>query len=364
MRIGLVIYGTLETLSGGYLYDRELVKYLESCGDQVEMVSIPWRNYPQHLTDNLSRSTYQRLAGLQVDILLQDEVNHPSLFLTNSRLKKRQETPIIAIVHHLRSSEEHPFGRKMLYRAVEKSYLQTVDGFVFNSHTTREVVESLIGDNKNSVVSFPAGDRIASDLTTRQIQTRASRDGPLQVLFLGNVIARKGLHVLLDALGGIPKDQWQLSVVGSLEMDQDYTDQVMYRVSSKGLMDSIEFLGPLDEHELEQVMESSQLMVMPSSYEGFGIAYLEGMSFGLPAIASTAGGAAEIITHGEDGFLVPPNVPSKLREHLMEIISDRELLAKMSLAALERFQCHPTWENTSRRTRNFLQSWLNQVDGS
>ena len=52
MRIGLVIYGSLDTLSGGYLYDRKLVEYLRAQGDTVEVISLPWRNYAAHLTDN------------------------------------------------------------------------------------------------------------------------------------------------------------------------------------------------------------------------------------------------------------------------------------------------------------------------
>ncbi len=54
MKIGLVIYGSLDTLSGGYMYDRMLVDYLRAEGDTVEIISLPWRNYAAHLTDNLS----------------------------------------------------------------------------------------------------------------------------------------------------------------------------------------------------------------------------------------------------------------------------------------------------------------------
>ena len=83
MRIGLLIYGSLDTLSGGYLYDRKLVEHLRQAGDSVEIVSIPWRSYPAHLADNLSLRLYRRLRDLPVDILLQDELNHPSLALVN-----------------------------------------------------------------------------------------------------------------------------------------------------------------------------------------------------------------------------------------------------------------------------------------
>jgi hypothetical protein len=43
MRVGLVIYGSLDTLTGGYLYDRALVNYLKALGDEVEVISLPWR---------------------------------------------------------------------------------------------------------------------------------------------------------------------------------------------------------------------------------------------------------------------------------------------------------------------------------
>jgi hypothetical protein len=127
MRFGLFIYGSLETISGGYLYDRQLVSYLEAQGDQVEIISIPWRSYTQHLLDNLSRDLYSRLINLQVDILLQDELNHPSLFDLNRRLKKSVNYRIISIVHHLRSSEDHPAWQNQFYSAVEKRYLKRVD---------------------------------------------------------------------------------------------------------------------------------------------------------------------------------------------------------------------------------------------
>jgi glycosyltransferase involved in cell wall biosynthesis len=364
MRVGLLIYDSINTLSGGYLYDRQLVGHLESQGDQVVIISIPWRNYLRHLADNFSRSLYRRLVELPVDILLQDELNHASMFKLNGQLKKETDYQIISIVHHLRCSELHPGWEKRLYRSIEKRYLQGVDGYVFNSHNTRQVVEDLIGGEKAFVVAFPAGDRLKPVLTLSQINTRAKQEEPLRLLFLGNVIPRKGLSILLEALTPITHHRWHLSIVGSLEMDMRYADGIVRKVKANGLDDRVKFFGPLDENELKKVMVSSQLMVIPSSYEGFGIAYLEGMGFGLPAIASAAGGAAEIITHGVDGFLIPPGNSTLLREALYQVIEDRELLAQMSRAALERFQCHPTWEDTTSRIRDFLVNMLEQRESN
>src|SRR5512143_3227650 len=114
MRVGLVIYGSLETLSGGYLYDRQLVEYLRGCGDTVDVISLPRGNYARHLADNLSHNPWRRLQS-SFDVLLQDELSHPSLLRLNRQLHGRVAYPIISIVHHLRSSERHAPGAQEVY---------------------------------------------------------------------------------------------------------------------------------------------------------------------------------------------------------------------------------------------------------
>jgi glycosyltransferase involved in cell wall biosynthesis len=109
-------------------------------------------------------------------------------------------------------------------------------------------------------------------------------------------------------------------------------------------------------------MQSSHILVIPSYHEGYGIAYLEGMGFGLPAIATTAGGTREIITHGVNGFLVPQENAFRISEDISRMINDRQLLIKMSKAALERFHQHPSWENSMSRIRPFLERNVNQED--
>lgn len=356
MKIGFIIYGSLDTLSGGYLYDRKLVEHVLSQGDHVEIISLPWRNYLFHLGDNLSPTLARRLAGLRPDILIQDELNHPSLFWLNRRLSKTKSYPIVSIVHHLLSSEERPMWQNNFYGWVERKYLQSVDGFIYNSHTTRKVVESLLGDVYPGVVAHPGGDRLTNSIADDEIVARASEPGVLRLIFLGNLTPRKGFHVLVDALQLLPKDAWQLTVVGRLDLDHAYTRLVHRQVNRARLEESIDFMGPLGKEDLPKYLARSHAMVVPSSYEGFGIAYLEGMGFGLPAIASTAGAAKEIIEHGVNGFLMPPGDAKALAGFIRQLWLDRELLAAMSLAARRRFTANPTWEETVSRIRNFLQS--------
>ncbi len=136
MRVGLVIYGSLDTLSGGYLYDRMLVRQLEQSGHAVTLLTLPWRSYPRHLADNFAREWTARLQQAPVDVLIQDELNHPSLVWVNRRLAGRVPYRTVSLVHHLRSDEEHPFYLRWFYRWLERSYLNSVDSLIANSVTT------------------------------------------------------------------------------------------------------------------------------------------------------------------------------------------------------------------------------------
>jgi glycosyltransferase involved in cell wall biosynthesis len=116
------------------------------------------------------------------------------------------------------------------------------------------------------------------------------------------------------------------------------------KAGERGLAGRVRFTGPLDEAELAKQMQTSHLLALPSSYEGFGIAYLEGMGYGLPAIGTTGGGAAEIITGGVDGILIQPGDAVTLASCILALAADRRHLLRLSLAARRRFLAHPSWD--------------------
>ena len=366
MRIGLLIYGSLDTLSGGYLYDRKLVEHLRLAGDSVEIVPLPWRSYPAHLVDNFSLPLYRRLRDLSVDILLQDELNHPSLALVNRRLRRlRPRYPLISIVHHLRSSERHPRRLLPLYRAVERCYLRTVDGFIFNSRTTRQAVAELRGERENlaplgGVIAYPAADHLAAPDgggAQQLISARQSSPGPLRILFVGNLIARKGLHHLIDALCRLPQADWRLDVIGDDAVDSAYAAAVRRQIGAGRLEDNIRLHGRVSDSELAQQYSAAHLLAV-LSYEGFGIVYLEAMAYGLPVLASVHGGGGEIVSSGVNGFLVEPTDADGIAGHLSALGGDRERLAALGQKARQRFASHPRWADSAAAIREFLAAYV------
>lgn len=358
MKIGLVIYGSLDTLSGGYLYDRKLVEYLRSRGDIVEIISLPRRNYAAHLADNFHFrlphvvAEKQSPARQRFDLLVQDELNHPSLIFAN---RGKHPYPVISLVHHLRCSELRPKWQNALYRAIERKYLQSVDGFIFNSKTTGRAVDRLVENRKRNVVAYPPTDRFGEPISEEEVRSRAQTN-PLRILFLGNVIERKGLHILLEAVSVQPS-AFRVDVVGSLTSEPAYAKRIQQSVAQTNLSSFAFLHGPLDQEPLIEKLKQAHVLVVPSSYEGYGIVYLEGMGFGLPAIGTTAGAAGEIIEDGKTGYLIEPGNAKSLAARLQSLAEDRGLLTRLSCEARKRYLRQPAWTETAESIRNFLYSF-------
>jgi glycosyltransferase involved in cell wall biosynthesis len=149
-----------------------------------------------------------------------------------------------------------------------------------------------------------------------------------------------------------------VDVVGSLTSEPAYTKLIQELIAQEHLSSFVFLHGPLDKEPLIEKLGQSHVLAVPSSYEGFGIVYLEGMCFGLPAIGTTAGAAGEVIDHGKTGYLIEPDDSHALAEHLLSLAEDRELLRRLSLNARGRYLRQPSWEETARSIRAFLQRVL------
>jgi glycosyltransferase involved in cell wall biosynthesis len=277
--------------------------------------------------------------------MLQDELAHPSLVLANRDLPY----PIVSVVHHLRASE--PRRLSPLYRAVERRYLATVDGVVCNSAATRDAVTALGVDPDATVVAPPAGDRFDPAIDDAAIGERAD-ERPLRVAFVGNIAPRKGLDTLVEGVARA-EAAVELTVVGRA-VDEGHVADVRRLVRERGLGDRVRFAGRLSDADLGDTLRESHVLAVPSRYEGFGIVYLEGMSFGLPAVASRAGGAAETVADGETGVLVDPDDPDAVARALEGFAADPDRLAEMGRAARRRYERHPSWDESTARVRRLL----------
>ncbi len=345
MRAGLVIYGDLDTPTGGYLYDGMLVRHLRSRGDEVEVISLRPRSVGAAIADNLDPRLLRRLLDLDVDVLLQDELNHPSLCLLNERFRRSSDIPIVAIVHHLAWLAERSPPRAARHRVLEQRYLRTADGFVFNSWATRASVREL-APGAEGAVAHPGKDHVVP------VPPRERDDEVLTILYLGNILPHKGLDVLVRAIASLPRSSVRLEVVGS-PLDPAYLLSVGNLVASEGLGGSVRFHGRLGDRERDEIMGSCDVLVLPSFHEGYGLVIVEALAAGLPVIAPASGGAREIVSDGREGFLVRGGDAEAIAAGL-RALSDRTVRSEMSSRARRRFERLPSWDAEMGRARAYL----------
>ena len=350
MRIGLIVYGDLQRTSGGYLYDRKLVEYLRDRGDDVRVFSQPDRSYPRRLLDNFDLGFARRVTRSNVDVLLQDELNHASLCVMNWWLRRRIDAPITTIVHHLRSSENRPSVERECTRWLERLYLASTDARIYNSTVTRRAVESLAGSTP-SVVARPSGRRFGDRVSDRTIIDRAHRSGPLRLVFVGNVTPRKRLHVLLTGLARVERVDWTLDVVGDVTTAAPYVRRIRRAIQAYDVGHRVTLHGRLADDSLDRMLRASHALAVPSDYEGYGIVYVEAMGRGLPVLA---GGVRDIVEDGVTGHFVCS--AEDIAVAVRRWGGDRTLLATMGQAAAAYYRSTPTWEATAHRVARFLDS--------
>jgi len=366
LRVLLIVYGSLETLSGGYLYDRTLVRRLESEGHEVQVYSQTNRTpYLANLAGNTDSYLIRKAVAWKPDVIVEDELNHPSLFLINRILGRRVPAPRIGLVHHLKSIEEGPALEQAAARFMEKSFLAGLDGYIFNSEFTRTSVETALGSSSGAqiqarsqalgkpfVVALPGKDRLAG--LSAPGASSGREGGALRLLFLGNVIPRKGLHLLITALGRIAARPWSLSIAGG--EDPGYGARIRSQIRDSGLESRVAWLGVVEDAELPGIFRNHDALTVPSQCEGFGIVYAEALSFGLPVIAGELGGARELVISGENGFLIRWGDDEGLAGRLAQLIDSPELLAAMSRNAREKAEVLPTWDDSMGKIVQFLTS--------
>jgi glycosyltransferase involved in cell wall biosynthesis len=359
MRIGLVIYGHLDSRTGGFLYDSRLVETLTAHGDEVEILSQPWLPYPLRLLHNEDGGFLEKMISGNYDVILQDEMNHPSLFAMNYRFKQRSQVPVVSIVHHLKVSEKTTIFQRDLLKIFEKRYLETIDRFIFNSQTTQKEVTQLLNSEPIGMVAYPGKDLLNGGMDQEEIEYRCLRLHPVRIVFAGNLITRKGLALAIKALVQVKDLAWTFEIIGDLHADMQHTRYLKNLVMDLGLEDRIFFRGRMEPAQLFEQFRKSQILLSPAQYEGFGITFVEAMGCGLPVISLKVGAAPEVIADGETGILVPPDDVDSLSSAIRRLLENEELFVKMSLAARKRFDQFPTWSESMNSIRDFLLGVVN-----
>ena len=178
------------------------------------------------------------------------------------------------------------------------------------------------------------------------------------LLSVAAVIPGKGLDLLLDALTMLAGHRWRCLCVGSVEREPAFAEDLRRRVLDGGLDGRVRFSGPQTGAELSHSYGASDLLVLPSRGETYGMVVTEALARGLPVVAAEVGGVPEALGRGADGtrpgLLVPPDDPAALRDALRAWLEDADLRRRLRRAARERRASLSRWSTTTSLVADVL----------
>jgi len=157
------------------------------------------------------------------------------------------------------------------------------------------------------------------------VDVKMSSDKPV-ILFVGNLVYQKGVEYLIDAKKLMNSDA-ELMVVGDGPLHHDLEKKV-----ADDEIEDVVFVGA--RRDVEYIMPSADLFVLPSISEGFPITILEALASGLPVVATKVGGIPEVMEE-QVGVMVEPADPGKLASAMDRVLEDQDLKNSMKTAARE-----------------------------
>jgi glycosyltransferase involved in cell wall biosynthesis len=167
------------------------------------------------------------------------------------------------------------------------------------------------------------------------------------------VVPRKGYDVLVAALARIQHLSWQLVIAGDCSRSPLSVSQLRAEIAQHGLNDRIVLRGVVTADELESLYASSDVFVLPSRFEGYGMACTEALAHGLPVICTSAGALGETVP-SDAGLRVPVDDSGALADALQRLIEhphEREQLAAGARAAIL-----PSWRDQAVQFSRILES--------
>jgi glycosyltransferase involved in cell wall biosynthesis len=188
-----------------------------------------------------------------------------------------------------------------------------------------------------------------------QVRQELGVDGQTPLLIcVARLEAEKNLDVLVDAMRLVvaahPQATCLLAGEGALK------NELLDHIRQAGLEDRVRLLG--FRTDVPSLIGASDLLVLPSHAEPFGLVLLEAMALGKPVVATRAGGPVEIVVEGQTGLLVPPTQPESLARAILHLLSHPESGREMGRQGRERFHSVYTTERMSKVVLNVYEQVL------
>jgi len=332
-----VFPGSIDTLTGGYRYNKQIILQLEQMGWQITQISLH-DSFP-FPTDEAMHDAEQQLSSIpDASQVLVDGLAFGVMPDIAKALQSRVN--LIALVHHPLALETGlGISEQASLKQSETQALHFANHVIVTSPTTAEELKDYAVEQTRISVIMPATAKAA--LATGTHSKNPERG--LRLLCVASLTTRKGHKTLFDALATLTDHAWELVCVGSPKHDPAHAQSLQNQIDALGLSSRITLAGEMDQEALNEVYEQADLFVLPSHYEGYGMVLDEAVARGLPIVSTTAGALPETVPD-KAGLLVAPGDNQALAEALRELMIEpakREQLRHGAIKARETLRSWP-----------------------
>lgn len=334
MKLDLIVPGSIDQITGGYVFARRIVWELRARGDHVSVIELDGR-FPD-ADDVAARAAAAALAALPngatavIDGL-------GLLGFRDCLADEARRLKLVGFVHHSLADETGLSARKTgRFLAAEQRLLPKLRGIVCPSRNTAAALINH-GVPEEQIAITPPG--LAKSVAGRRREKFRSQ---LRLLTVATITPRKGHRVLIEALATLDHATWRLDCIGSLTRDPDCVAELRAAIVAHGLETNVRLLGERPPAQLAPAYDEADVFVLPSFHEGYGMAFAEAMAHGLPIIATAAGAVPDTVPN-DAGILVPPGDVAALAAALGRVTRDHALLAQFSEGARRTAAELPDW---------------------
>ncbi len=256
---------------------------------------------------------------------------------------KKVSIPVIYTVHHTYwQQSEYVFGEKWkkLFMSLEKLGYARAEKIICDVQSTKLVLERKYGVRDSKISVIPIGINITRKNPVALVST--GRD----ILYVGRIDKRKGVDFLIDTMKIVKRyaPEIRLHIVGK---GSDKEKLERYCRDNKL---NVVFYGFLSDKDLDNLRKLISIQIVPSVFEGFGIAVLEGMAKGLPIIATDVDGLRDIVKDGYNGMLIQYGDKVGLSKLIIDLANDREKqdnLRRNAFTSLNKYNWAKIYKKTS-----------------
>jgi glycosyltransferase involved in cell wall biosynthesis len=333
--VHLVVPGRLDTLTGGYGYDRRVVAGLRDRGWQVTVHELD-DSFP--LPDEAARA--QATATLAAipdgDIVVLDGLALGAL--PDEVQPHAGRLRLVALVHHPLAAETGlDFTVAAQLESSERRALAHVRRVIVTSAATAAMLDPYDVPRERITVINPGTDRAAP--------ARGSAGPEVHLLCVASLTPRKGHEVLFRALAEMPQRNWRLTCVGSLERDPGMVRRLRGQLAQSGVDDRVSLVGEMNGAALARVYDGADVFVLATLYEGYGMVVAEALAHGLPVVATRTGAIGDLVEPSA-GVLVPPGDSVALAAALARVTGEPAYRARLAEGARTIGEQLPTWEQS------------------